>query len=256
MPLHIVGSKNNTDLDLAMMHLRNNQILTAYNMFTSIAESLKKSDPVRAALSYILASECRSRQKKDSTSEALEAGKLFFDFGKKEKNYSGRSAFLCAAKCFLKAGRYDSAKEAFEKSKFYKMEKEVEISRPIIVVDDSNAIVMKIQNHLAKLGYKNIQIFYNGNDALKASKKLLKQNPIILLDMGLPDVNGDVIASKILAEKPDTQIVLITADEKTTKRVKDTISSGALAFIQKPFTIKDLKDALETAESEYSLSKK
>ncbi|HXG74207.1 MAG TPA: response regulator [Candidatus Nitrosotenuis sp.] len=243
------------DFDMALTHLRNNQNMAAYNMFTSIASQIKKSDPLKAALSLILATECKSRQNKDSTEEAVEAGKLFFAYAKTKKDYSGKSAFLCAAKCFLKAGRYDAAKDAFEKSKGFKLQ-ESAATRPVIIVDDSKAIVLKIKSHLSNLGYTNTESFYNGEDALAGCKKLLKQNPIILLDMGLPDTSGDVVASKILELKPDTQIILITADEKTTKRVRDTISSGALAFIQKPFTIKDLKDALATAESEYSLSKK
>lgn len=243
------------DFDLAMTNLRNNQNMAAYNMFTEIAESIKKSDPVRAALSYILAAECRMRQKKNTATEDIEAGNLFFGFAKKEKSYSAKSAFLCAAKCFLRAGRYDRAKEAFENTKGFEMT-QVEETRPILVVDDSKAIVMKLKSYLEKLGYNNIHTFYNGNDALAGCKKLLKSNPIILLDMGLPDLSGDKVASKIVDQKPDTQIILITADEKTTKRVKDTISSGALAFIQKPFTIRELKDALETADSEYSYSKK
>ena len=243
------------DFDLALTHLRNNQNMAAYNMLTEIANSLKKSDPVKAALSLILASECKNRQNKDSSNEAVEAGKLFFLHAKKEKDYSAKSAFLCAAKCFLKAGQYDNAKDAFENSKEFTIS-EVAETRPIIIVDDSKAIVLKIQGYLENLGYTNTHSFYTGNDGLTGCKKLLKSNPIILLDMSLPDTNGDVIAAKILDEKPDAQIILITADEKTTKRVKDTISSGVLAFIQKPFTIKDLKDALSTAESEYSISKK
>lgn len=243
------------DFDMALMHLRNNQNMAAYNMLTSIASQIKKSDPLKAALSLILATECKSRQNKDSTEEAVEAGKLFFTYAKTKKDYSGKSAFLCAAKCFLKAGKYDSAKEAFERSKAFKLE-ETQSTRPIVIVEDSKAIVLKIKNHLSNLGYSNTESFYTGEDALAGCKRLLKQNPIILLDMGLPDTNGDVVASKVLELKPDTQIILITADEKTTKRVKDTISSGALAFIQKPFTINDLKDALATAESEYALSKK
>ncbi|MGQ0606006.1 MAG: response regulator [Candidatus Nitrosotenuis sp.] len=247
---------NKPDFDLALMHLRNNQNMTAYNMFTSIANSIKKSDPVRAALSLILASECKSLQNKDSSDEAIEAGKLFFAYAKKEKTYSAKSAFLCAAKCFLKAGKYDNAKDAFEKSKEFTLDQIVEEIRPIIIIDDSKAIVLKIQGYLANLGHTNIHSFYTGNDGLAGCKKLLKSNPIILLDMSLPDTNGDVIANKILEEKPDVQIILITADEKTATRVKETISSGVLAFIQKPFTIKELKDALVTAESEYALSKK
>lgn len=243
------------DFDLALTHLRNHQNMAAYNMLTGIADSLKKSDPIKAALSLILASECKNRQNKDSTSEAVEAGKLFFAFAKKEKSFTAKSAFLCAAKCFLKAGQYDSAKDAFEKSKEFTITQE-ETSRPVVIVDDSKAIVLKIQGYLNNLGYSNTHQFYTGNEGLTGCKKILKSNPIILLDMSLPDTNGDVIASKILEEKPDAQIILITADEKTTKRVKDTISSGVLAFIQKPFTIKELKDALATAESEFSLSKK
>ncbi len=244
------------DFDLALMHLRNNQNMAAYNMLIDISDSIKKSDPVKAALSLILASECKSRQNKDSSNEEIEAGKLFFAHAKKEKNYAAKSAFLCAAKCFLKAGKYDNAKDAFEKSKEYSLEETVSETRPIIIVDDSKAIVLKITGYLKNLGHTNIHSYYTGNDGLAGCKKLLKSNPIILLDMSLPDTNGDVIANKILSEKPDTQIIIITADEKTTKRVKDTISSGVLAFIQKPFTIKEIKDALATAESEFSLSKK
>jgi len=229
--------------------------MAAYNLLIDIAGSIKKSDPVKAALSLILASECRTKQNKDSTNETAEAGGLFIAYAKKEKGYSAKSAFLCAAKCFLKAGKYDSAKDAFENSKRFTIT-QVEETRPVVIVDDSKAIVVKIQNYLTNLGYTNTHSFYTGNDGLAGCKKLLKSNPILLLDMSLPDINGDVIANKILNEKPDAQIILITADEKSTKRVKDTISSGVIAFIQKPFTINDLKDALNTAESEYSLSKK
>ncbi len=243
------------DFDLALTNLRNSQNLSAYNMFKDIAASITKSDPLKAALSLILASECKNRQNKDPSSETAEAGNLFLAYANARSDYSAKSAFLCAAKCFLKAGKYDSAKGAFEKSKVFTIT-QTEESRPIVIVDDSKSIVMKIEGHLANLGYHNTHSFSTGNSALAGCKKLLRSNPVILLDMGLPDINGDVVAAKILAQKPDTQIILITADAKTTKRVKNTISSGAIAFIQKPFTIRELKDALSTAESEYSISQK
>jgi DNA-binding response OmpR family regulator len=76
---------------------------------------------------------------------------------------------------------------------------------------------------------------------------------VILLDMGLPDLEGDVVATKLLKDKINLQIIVITADEKTTKRVNKTISTGVSAFIQKPFTLDELKKAIDVAESEYSL---
>ena len=68
--------------------------------------------------------------------------------------------------------------------------------------------------------------------------------------MALPDLEGDKIASQLLDKKLDLQIIVVTADEKSTNRVNKTISSGVAAFIQKPFTLSEVKKAIEVAESE------
>lgn len=246
--------KQKLDYDLAFTHLQNHQNISAYNLFMDLADKHKKIDSIKAGLLYVLAGECKSRQNKDNRDEALKAGKLFLDFAKKEKNYKGKSAYLCAAKCFLKSGNYDEAKKAFQESKKLQIS-DAEIVRPVVIVDDSKSMILKLQSHLKKLGYDNLMAFETGKEAIKECQKLIKSspNPIFLLDMGLPDVEGDVVAGKILEEKPESQIILITADDKTSKRVNKTISSGVTAFIQKPFTINDLKDAMNTAESEYSI---
>ena len=241
------------DYHLAFTHLQNSQNITAYNLFMDLALQYKKIDPLKSALLYVLAGECKLRQGKDNSDESLEAGKLFLNFAKKEDNYKVKSAYLCASKCFLKAGNYNEAKKAYETSQKL-VAPSIEIIRPVVIVDDSESIVIKLQNYLKKLGYNNTVSFGTGKDAINECKKMFKdsQSPIFLLDMGLPDVDGDVVASKILNQKVDSQIILITADDKTTKRANKAISSGVTAFIQKPFTINDLKDAMDTAESEYS----
>jgi len=246
--------KKKLDYELAFTHLQNNQNISAYNHFLDLAENQKKIDGLKSALLFMLAAECKSRQNKDNGNETLEAGKLFLNFAKKENNYKVKSAYLCAAKCFLKSRNYDDAKKAFEKSKTLQAPN-TDVVRPIVIVDDSKSVIIKLENYLKKLGYDNIISYETGEEAIKESHKLIKSsvNPIFLLDMGLPDVEGDEVASKILEEKPDSQIILITADEKTSKRVNKTISSGVTAFIQKPFTINDLKDAMSTAESESTL---
>lgn len=248
-------AKKKQEYDLAFTHLRNNQNISAYNLFTNLAESQKKTDTIKSALLYILAGECKSRQGKDNENEILEAGKLFLNFGKKDKTYQAKGAFLCASKCFLKAGKYDDAKIAFSKSKEISSPL-VSTQRPIVIVDDSKAITIKLENYLKKLGYNALTSYETGKDGITGCKKLIKQskNPIVLLDMGLPDMDGDKVAEKLLEEKLDLQIIIITADEKTTKRVNKTISSGVTAFIQKPFTMDEVKKAVDLAESEYSLS--
>jgi len=240
--------------DLAFTHLKSNQNISAYNEFLNLSESEKKSNPVRAALFYVLAGECKSRQEKDNSAEFLKAAQLYLDFARKVKHMESKNAYLCASKCFLNSGNFDDAKHAFDLAKQITIPT-VEVTRPVVIVDDSKAIVLKLQNYLEKLGYSKISIYTTGNEGLKGILKIIKQNvdPIVLLDMSLPDIDGDVVATKLLDKKHDLQIIIITADEKTTERVKTTISSGVVAFIQKPFTIDDVKKTLDVAESEYSL---
>ena len=237
--------------ELACTYLKNKQSVSAHNLFLELAEKEKKKESLRAGLFFMLAAECKAQQGKDSDDELLKAGKLYLELAKKEKLYNARQAYLCAAKCFRRVGLYEDAKSAFDKSKKL-VSKDMEEKRPVVVVDDSPAVVMKLESYLKKLGYKDIHSFTTGTEAVHACKKLIEssQNPIILLDMNLPDIEGHVVASHLLDSKIDLSIILITADDKTTPRVQDTISWGATAFIQKPFTINDLRRALDIAESD------
>ena len=140
-----MAEKKKPDYELAFTHLQNNQNITAYNLFLDLAESQKKIDGLKSALLFMLAAECKSRQNKDNDNESLEAGKLFLNFAKKENNYNVKSAYLCAAKCFLKSGNYDDAKKAFQKSKTLQSPN-TEVARPVVIVDDSKSVIIKVKN--------------------------------------------------------------------------------------------------------------
>jgi len=240
--------------EIAVTHLKNKQFITAHNLFLNQAESLKKSEPIKSALMYMLAAECKTRQGKESKNEIKEASNLFLKYSDSKNSKNVKGALLCASKCLLSLGEFDKAKDAYQKAKTI-LSSTIQVTRPIVIIDDSKAVVMKLQNYVEKLGYSEIHVFENGKDGVKGCKKLFSENkePIILLDMGLPDLEGDVVATKLLKEKVNLQIVVITADEKTTKRVNKTISTGVSAFIQKPFTLDEFKKAINVAESEYSL---
>jgi len=240
--------------EIPLTHLKNNQLISAHNQFLNLAEHIKKSDPLKSALLFMLAAECKDRQGKESKEEIGEAGKLFLKYGESKNAPNTKGALLCASKCFLKIGDFDDAKKAYEEAKKTKSQK-VEFMRPIVIVDDSKAVSLKLKTYVEKLGFTEIHVFENGKSALKECKELFssKTLPIILLDMGLPDIDGDKIAAHLLEQKTNLQIIVITADEKTTKRVNKTISSGVSGFIQKPFTLDEVKNAIGVAESEYLL---
>jgi len=240
--------------EIAVMHLKNKQFITAHNLFLNQAESLKKSEYVKSALMYMLAAECKTRQGKESENEIKEAGNLFLKYSDSKNSKNVKGALLCASKCFLSLGEFDKAKVTYQKAKLI-AQSTIQVIRPIVIIEDSKAVAMKLQNYVKKLGYSEIHVFENGKDGVKGCKKLFSENrePVILLDMGLPDLEGDVVATKLLKDKINLQIIVITADEKTTARVNKTISTGVSAFIQKPFTFGELKKAIDVTESEYSL---
>jgi CheY-like chemotaxis protein len=232
--------------DLACTYLKNDQNMTAHNMFMDLAQKEMKNSDYKAGLYLMLASECKSRQGKEKKDELLEAAKFYLKVAKKDKNNSNY-AYQCAARCFLRIGHYDDAMKAFEEAQKYTHEV-VEVKRPIVVVDDSPAILLRLQSFLQQLGYDDIQTVTDGKSAISLISKLVKskQNPIVLLDMDLPDLKGDIVARTLLESKPDMSIILITADEKSTPRVRKTIGFGSTAFVQKPFSINELKNALDT----------
>ena len=243
-------TKETSKLDLACTYMKNNQIISAYNLFMTLAENEMKKNDFRAGILLLLASECKAKQGKDRHNELLQAAKFYIKAAKKENPTPAKYAYLCAAKCFLRIGQYDDAMNAFEKAKKY-LPKIIEEKKPIVVVDDSPSIVLKLSSYLQKLGYKDIHTFGDGKSAIEFIKKLIKssQKPTILLDMDLPGMSGDIVAKTLLKLKPELSIILITADEKTAPRVKKTIGLGSTAFVQKPFTINDLKNALDVTES-------
>jgi CheY-like chemotaxis protein len=233
--------------DLACTYLKNDQNATAHNLFTSLAQKEMKNNSYKAGLYLILASECKSRQGKDRKEELLEAAKFYLKLGKKDTT-NANYAYQCAARCFLRTGHYDEAMKAFEEAQKF-TPKIIEKKRSIVVVDDSPAILLRIKNFLQQLDYNDIRTVSDGKSAINLISRLVKskQNPIVLLDMDLPDMTGDVVAKTLLKSKPDMSIILITADEKSTPRVRKTIGLGSTAFVQKPFSINELKNALDAS---------
>ena len=234
--------------DLACTYMKNDQNLSAYNLLMDLAQKELENDNHRAGIYLLLASECKAKQGKDTKEEFGLAASYYLRLARKG-DVGSPYAYQCAAKCFLKSGQVEEAMKASEAAKRY-VTKEVGERRPIVVVDDSPAITLRIKSHLEQLGYGDIKTANSGKEGLALVTKLVKdlQNPVVLLDMEMPDMKGDEVAKKLLESRPDLSIILITADDKSEPRVKKTIGLGSTAFIQKPFTINELKSALEVTE--------
>jgi hypothetical protein len=130
----------------------------------------------------MLAAECKTIQGKESREEIEKSCKLFLEYSEIKNSKNIQGALLCASKCVVSVGEYDKAKISYQKSKTM-ISSTIEVFRPIVIIDDSKAISMKLKTYVEKLGYEEILIYDNGNDGLKGCQKLFSKNkkPFVLL---------------------------------------------------------------------------
>jgi DNA-binding NtrC family response regulator len=62
----------------------------------------------------------------------------------------------------------------------------------------------------------------------------------------LPDIDGMEVIQKVKAEKPETEVIVITGYGTTSKAVK-AMKLGARDFLPKPFTEEQIKTSIDEA---------
>lgn len=80
----------------------------------------------------------------------------------------------------------------------------------------------------------------DGTDAVEKNRKTPAQ--VIIMDHRMPTKNGVEATKEILAERPRTKIIFVSADEAVEKEAKE---AGAIRFLKKPISLKDLIKNIE-----------
>ena len=112
----------------------------------------------------------------------------------------------------------------------------------VLVVDDEPQILRFLKPSLAAAGYDVITAA-NGTDALKAAAT--KSPDAILLDLGLPDMDGKDVISR-LREWSKTPIIVLSARDREAEKIA-ALDLGADDYVNKPFGIGELLARLRTA---------
>ena len=113
----------------------------------------------------------------------------------------------------------------------------------VLVVDDDRALRHAITTLLDEAGYTTDQ----AGDGREALDKLRQQPAdLMLLDIGLPGMNGlDVLAQAREAATP-TRVVMMTADD-TPEALLQSFRGQAYSFVRKPFPPKRIVDIVADA---------
>ncbi|MEK9138415.1 MAG: sigma-54 dependent transcriptional regulator, partial [Bacteroidota bacterium] len=122
----------------------------------------------------------------------------------------------------------------------------------ILLVDDDVTMKSIVAEVLQHEGF-TILTAMNGHDALQA----LENNTIelILLDIGLPDIDGVKLLEKFIHTKPEVPVVMISGIATIDRAVAST-RLGAFDFLEKPLepqrVLLTIKNALEKSRLEKS----
>lgn len=106
----------------------------------------------------------------------------------------------------------------------------------ILLVEDEPELAHWLSRSLEKKGFS----IEWSNDGLVAYHRLqLEEFDAVILDLGIPSMDGHSVLSRLRSEDNRTPILILTARDSLADRV-DTLESGADDFLPKPFRIEEL----------------
>jgi len=125
----------------------------------------------------------------------------------------------------------------------------------VLIIEDSTAVCMLLTEYVKKLGYDDVKTTTTGHAGVSLFKEIIenKITPLIFLDYNLPDSNAKSIMSQILTIKPNTKIIIETANSKDEDSIKEVIGLGAYHYIQKPLHFNEIKKIITMFEEEESI---
>lgn len=118
-------------------------------------------------------------------------------------------------------------------------------SIPILIVDDSATSRTVVSKQLNKLGYDNLDVAIDGEDALR--KINAKSYSVIFLDLIMPKMSGWDVMEQIMisfGKKSKPYVIAMTANELTTDKSK-ALQCGMNDFIVKPITSDNINRVLQ-----------
>jgi len=110
-----------------------------------------------------------------------------------------------------------------------------------MVVDDSNVIRRRIERAQDLPGIEFVGAARNGVEALEMHARL--KPTLITMDLTMPEMDGAECVEKLVARDPELRILVISALADKLTAI-EAIEKGASGFLCKPFTDRQLNDAL------------
>lgn len=106
----------------------------------------------------------------------------------------------------------------------------------VLVVEDYEVLARSIGTGLRREGLA-VDVVLDGNDAL--GHLAATRYDVVVLDRDLPGVHGDEVCRRIVAERSDSRVLMLTAASTVEDRVEG-LGLGADDYLPKPFDFSEL----------------
>lgn len=110
-------------------------------------------------------------------------------------------------------------------------------------MEDEAPLLHLLERHLARLGFE-VEAHSTGLGALAALETAPDSYALVVADMGLPDLAGDALLSKMFQIRPDLLVLICSGSEFFVSSLPEPIQRR-VGFLQKPFAPKELGQKIE-----------
>jgi two-component system chemotaxis response regulator CheY len=120
----------------------------------------------------------------------------------------------------------------------------VDLSMPILVVDDYQTMIRIIRNLLKQLGFEDVDDAADGTAALSKLKD--KRYGLVISDWNMEPMTGYELLKEVRADDQlrATPFIMVTAESKT-ENVIAAKKAGVNNYIVKPFNAQTLKAKID-----------
>ena len=116
-------------------------------------------------------------------------------------------------------------------------------SATVLLIEDEKMVMRVNRRVLENLGHRVLEAS-SGKEAIEVVKNFDGQIDIVLLDIKLPDIQGQNLYPILMELRPDLKVI-VCSGYSLDGAAKEIMNAGAQAFIQKPFLIHHLSEKLE-----------
>ena len=110
----------------------------------------------------------------------------------------------------------------------------------VLVVDDEPSIAKLLKDYLETDQF-TVLIASSGQEAIETASQTKLE--AVLLDLGLPDMDGFEVLKKIKELKPSLPVIMVTGNHQESEARK-AFDLGVIDYVTKPIDLKYLKNIL------------